>query len=106
MAMPDGMLTAVRNYLDITWADAEGDTKLTGIIGRGIAYIDRIAGRAQDYTVPGSAQALLYDYCRYARSNALEDYQRNFLHELNALQLSEGVAMFAEAAAAEAAADV
>ncbi len=100
MALPDGLLDAVKNYLDITWADAATDTKLEGIIARGIAYIDDIAGREQNYIIEGAPRGLLLNYCRYERSNALEDYQRNYLHELNSLQLSEGVKMFAESAAA------
>lgn len=104
MALPGNVLADVRNYLDITWTDATLDVKLTGILERGIKYIDMIAGRPQEYTVPGLAQALLYDYCRYARANALEDFQKNFQSELNTLQLMEGVAMFAESA--ETGADV
>lgn len=97
MALPTGVLDSIKNYLDITWADADIDTKLTGIIERGIKFIDMIAGRAQDYTAPGLAQALLYDYCRYVRANAFDDFRKNFQSELNTLQIGEGVAMYAEA---------
>ena len=96
---PSTLLASVRNYLDITWTDAAGDQKLIGIIGRGIAYVDRIAGREQDYIAPGLAQTLLFNYCRYERANAIEDFAANYQLELISLQLDEGVAMYAESTA-------
>lgn len=84
--LPSGLLAAVRNYLDITWFDADLDTKLTGIISRGIKYIDKTAGAAQVYTEEDKPRELLFDYCRYARSNALDEFQRNYLPELLSLQ--------------------
>ena len=91
----EDIIADVKNYLDITWEDTEGDKKLIGIIDRGIAYIDGIAGQEQDYATPGLAQSLLFNYCRYERSNALEDFHKNYLHELLSLQISEGVNMYA-----------
>ena len=91
MEIPTGLLVDVRNYLDITWDDAAGDEKLTGIIARGIKYIDGIAGAAMDYTLEDKPKELLLDYCRYARSNVLNEFQINYLHELLSLQISEEV---------------
>lgn len=91
MALPEGLLEAVRNYLDITWTDSAGDDKLSGIIARGIKYIDGIAGSAMDYIVEEKPRELLLDYCRYARSNALNEFQKNYLHELLTLQLIQEV---------------
>ena len=85
--LPNGLLNAAKNYLDITWEDAETDTKLTGILERGIAYLNRIAGVEQDYTVEGDAKALLLDYARYVRSSALDEFLTNYLPELLALQM-------------------
>ena len=95
MALPDGLLDAVRNYLDITWTDADGDTKLTGIISRGIKYIDSVAGTELDYTIEDKPRELLFDYCRYVRSNALDEFQTNYLPELLTLQISEEVKAYA-----------
>ena len=85
--LPNGLLNAAKNYLDITWTDADTDTKLTGILERGVAYLNRIAGVEQDYTVEGDARALLFDYARYVRSNALDEFSTNYLPELLALQM-------------------
>lgn len=91
MAFPEGLLKDVRSYLDITWTDAATDEKLIGIAERGIKYIDRIAGSEMDYTVNDKPKELLLDYCRYARSNALEMFQKNYLHELLSFQISKEV---------------
>ena len=85
--LPNGLLNAAKNYLDITWEDADTDTKLTGILERGIAYLNRIAGVEQDYTVEGDSKSLLFDYARYVRSNALDEFLTNYLPELLALQM-------------------
>lgn len=90
-ALPEGLLTAVRNYLDITWEDVAGDEKLSGIIARGIKYINSVAGAELDYTVEDKPRELLFDYCRYARSNALDEFQGNYLHELLSLQIAQEV---------------
>lgn len=96
MALPDGLLDAVRNYLDITWTDDAGDAKLSGIIERGTKYLDNIAGEALDYTVEDAPRQLLFDYCRYVRSNALEEFANNYLHELLSLQNQKEVARYIE----------
>jgi hypothetical protein len=94
--LPSGLLEAVRNYLDITWTDASGDTKLTGIIFRGMKYLDGVAGEALDYTVEDKPRELLMDYCRYVRSNALDEYMTNYLPELLTLQMQKEVAAYVE----------
>lgn len=91
MSLPDGLLNAVKNYLDITWEDSAGDEKLTGIISRGIAYLNSVAGVELDYTAEGKPRELLFDYCRYVRSNALEEFQNNFLPELLTLQIQSEI---------------
>lgn len=90
--LPEGLLEATKNYLDITWTgDTAGDEKLSGIIDRGMAYIDSLAGAEMDYTIESKPRELLFDYCRYVRSNALDEFQANYIHELLSLQISEEV---------------
>lgn len=97
MALPEGLLEAVRAYLDITWVDEAGDKKLSGIIARGMNYLDKAAGAALDYTKEEKPRELLMDYCRYARSHALENFQTNFLSELLSLQIAQEVTDYAAA---------
>lgn len=89
--MTPELLAAVKNYLDITWEDTATDDKLTGIISRGIAYIDRHAGSTLDYSIEDNPRALLMDYCRYAWSNALDEFSINYLPEILALEITESV---------------
>lgn len=96
MAEPSVLLEDVKNYLDITWNDAGTDKKLTGIIARGMKYIDGVAGAVLDYTIEDKPRELLFEYCRYVRSNALEMFKTNYLHELLTLQMNQEVADYAK----------
>lgn len=86
MASPYELLGAVRVYLDITWSDAAGDEKLSGIIARGMKYLDSVAGDELDYLADDKPRELLFEYCRYVRSGALNEFQNNYLPELLSLQ--------------------
>jgi len=94
MALPEGLLDAVRNYLDITWEDSAGDEKLSGIVARGIKRIDKVAGEACDYTIEDTPRELLFDYVRYVRSNALDEFQSDYLSELLDFQNQREVARY------------
>lgn len=94
MALPDGLLDAVKNYLDITWDDDAGDAKLTGIINRGMKYLDTVAGIELDYTEEDKPRELLFEYCRYARSNALDEFAINYQHELLTLQIQSEIGAY------------
>lgn len=87
MTVTAELLADAKNYLDITWQDDETDKKLTGILARGMAFLDRVAGTELDYTVEDVPRSLLFDYTRYARANALNDFIENYLTELNSLRV-------------------
>lgn len=90
------LLADVRNYLDITYEDEDGDEKLRGIIRRGMDYLDNIAGKSLRYEEEGIPRALLFDYCRYARNNALELFGQNFRAELIILRIGVQTDDYAE----------
>lgn len=96
MSVPLELLNTVRNYLDITWADEAGDEKIIGIISRGMRYLNATAGTELDYSIEDKPRELLLDYCRYVRSNALNEFQTNYLHELLSLQMAQEVASYAD----------
>lgn len=92
MAVNAELIQDVKNYVDITWElDKAGESKLAGIIVRGMNYIDSIAGEKLDYTLDETQKALLLDYVRYVRSNALDEFQANYKSELLSLQISREV---------------
>ena len=81
------LLASARNYLDITWEDTAGDEKLSGILSRGIVRLDHISGVELDYAEGTAARELLFDYCRYVRADALQDFEADFLPELLRLHM-------------------
>lgn len=97
MALLEELLADVKVYLDITWGDENTDKKLRGIIQRGMKYLNSVAGAELDYSAEDQPKELLLDYCRYVRSNALEEFQKNYLHELLSLQINEEVKRYEEA---------
>lgn len=84
------LLPDVKSYLNITWQDDATDKKITGYIRRGMARLQQIAGAPTpiDFTAEGLPLALLLDYCRYANSQALEVFEKNFASELLDLNLT------------------
>ena len=86
--LPEGLLDAVKSYLNITWQDTATGDKITGYINRGIARLRKIAGAPLDFAAEDQPRALLLDYCRYANSQALEVFEKNFEAELLDLNLS------------------
>lgn len=87
VTVSDALLIDALNYLDITWDDIDTNRKVSGILARGMAFLDRIAGTPQDYTAEDLPRALLFDYARYARENATQDFVNNYLTELNSLRM-------------------
>lgn len=82
MALPPGLLDVAKNYLDITWDDMGTDQKLVGILERGMSRINSTSGEELDYSTSERPQELLFEYARYARSNALDEWEDAFLPEI------------------------
>lgn len=85
--MPEGLLEDIKSYLHITWQDSDTEKNLTGMINRGMARVQEIAGVPLDFTVEDLPRSLLFDYCRYANSHALEMFEKNFSGELMSLHI-------------------
>ena len=89
--LPEGLLEEVRNFLDVTYVDASGDLKLTGIIARGMAYLDLKAGATMDYSVEDLPKTLLLNYCLYDNSKALDEFETNYLSIIMSMEQRETV---------------
>lgn len=88
------LLAEVKNFLDITWEDSAGDTKLSGMILRGMKRINELCGTEFDYssnTDDATAKELLLNYVMYARANALDEFMENYAQDINRLQLIQEV---------------
>lgn len=81
------LLIDVKSYLHITWQDEITDKNITGFINRGKTRLQQIAGVSLDFISEDSPRSLLFDYCRYANSQALEMFEKNFASELLDLNL-------------------
>ena len=83
------MLQMIREYLDITADDTSEDLKLKGIIDDGIIYLRYLHPDLTDeeFKKPSRARTLLKNYCRYARSNAVEAFKENFKSDLLDLRM-------------------
>ena len=84
----DELLEDVKNYLNKDWKlDETSKKSLTGMIKRGIAYLNNVAGTQLNYENEDIEKSLLLDYCRYADSKALEVFATNFQPDLLELNL-------------------
>ena len=77
--LPEGLLEAVKNYLNITWSDSATDAKIKGIIASGMLYLNGKAGAEMNYETDGTARTLLFEYARYMRDEALDVFENNYL---------------------------
>ena len=86
--MPEELLKDIKDYLNITWEDERTDKNITGMIKRGMTYLQKVAGVSSlDFIEEDSPRALLCDYVRYANSQVLEMFETNFQSELLSLNL-------------------
>lgn len=88
VTVSDELLEDVKNYLNKDWElDDTAKRSLTGMIKRGMSYLDNVAGTTLNYENEGIEKSLLLDYCRYADSKALEMFATNFQPDLLELNL-------------------
>lgn len=85
------LLQDIKDYLKITWNDEATDKNLSGMMNRGMAYLNNIAGAPLDFVAEDLSKQLLLDYCRYANSQALEMFSINFRCELSWLHYSQRI---------------
>lgn len=92
------LLDDVKNYLNITWNDEATDRKIRDLINSGRFYLDSKAGAKMDYEEDGYHRILLMEYVRYARDNALDVFENNYLSMLLAMRNERQVDAYVESA--------
>lgn len=90
----DLMLSEVKQRLDITWEDPATDAKVKTIIEDGAAYLADKLGKEVDFSEPGDARTLLFEYCRYSRDQALDVFEANYRHLIISAQDKRKVSAF------------
>ena len=93
-SLPEGLLSDVKNYLNITWDDDATDKKVSGLIASGMVYLDGKLGAAGDYTRDGLPRTLLLEYCRYGRDSALDVFENNYRAMILDMQNGRKVSAF------------
>lgn len=83
----DKLFAGILNELDITYRDEATEKKIAAIMKRGKDYLNDKHGPEIDFEKDGQALELLVSYCRYGRSNAIEQFGHDFSSELTALAL-------------------
>lgn len=89
------LLNDIKNYLDITWDESQGDKKLEGIIKRGMAAISGKIGECNFYEET-QERALLFDYVMYARAGEIPQFWANYKEEILSLQIARKVDAYGE----------
>lgn len=103
--LPEGLLSDVKNYLNITWDDEATDAKVSGFIASGMVYLNGKYGEEADYTADGMPRTLLMEYVRHARDSALDVFENNYQALLLGMQNERLVSEFADNEEGSASAD-
>lgn len=85
------LLPYLKNDLDITWEDEALDRKLVSYAERGMFTLNKLAGAAQNYEGETFARQLLFDYVRYMRAGAANDFATNYSREILMLRQMQEV---------------
>lgn len=80
------LLADVKTVLNVTWSDPGTDNRLTILAQNGMAYLNDKLGVPADYSQPGYPRALLFEYVRYARDEAIDVFENNYMSLILAMQ--------------------
>lgn len=89
------LLEDIRNYLDITWDDSKGDSKLEGMITRGMAALSGKLGEC-DFLGETQERALLFQLVMYEYSGELAQFWINYKNDIISLQVEKKVSEYAK----------
>ena len=78
-SIPAELLADVKNHLNITWDDEATDNKIRGFIAAAMAYLNEKGGSVLDYDADGLPRTLMMEFVRYARDEALDVFENNYM---------------------------
>lgn len=90
------LLESLKQDQGVTWSDAATDSSCRNHAAGGMARIDELLGESGDYSVPGDARTLLFEYVRYARAGALDVFEGNYQHTILSAQNKRRLARYAK----------
>lgn len=77
--IPAELLADVKNHLNITWDDEATDNKICGFIAAAMAYLNEKGGSVLEYDADGLPRTLMMEFVRYARDEALDVFENNYM---------------------------
>lgn len=92
----DELLADVKNHLNITWDDEATDSKIRGLIASATVYLDGKGGTVLDYDADGLPRILMMEFVRYARDEALDVFENNYMSLILSMQNEMAVMNYAE----------
>lgn len=92
------LLEDVKNHLNITWDDDATDSKIRGLIAAATAYLDEKGGTVLDYDADGLPRMLMMEFVRYARDEALDVFENNYMSMILSMQNEMAVMAYVEGA--------
>lgn len=95
------LLEDILNDLDITFDDVATKKKIRDYMRQGKARLEELKGGTIDFAKEMTARTLLFSFCRYGRSNAIEQFEHDFSCQLNSFALNAAVADMPESGAAD-----
>ena len=95
----DILLEDILNALDVTFDDEAMRKKLRAIMQQGTARLEQLKGAPIDFAAEMTARTLLFSFCRYGRSNAIEQFEHDFACQITAYTLEEAIANMPEGGA-------
>lgn len=100
-AADESLLEDILNELDMTFADEGIKKKMLDIMQRGRGRLEELKGGKIDFTKEMTARELLFSYCRYGRSNAIEQFEHDFSSQLTFFALNAAVSNVSRSGAAD-----
>lgn len=76
----------VKNYLNKTYDDIEGDRKLYGIMQRAESRVRKLIAAVNGEELDLDEEQLVLDCCRYLDNNAAEEFDVNFRETINSMR--------------------
>ena len=95
------LLEDILNELDITFDDDATKKKIRDYMRQGKARLEELKGGKINFAKEMTARTLLFSFCRYGRSNAIEQFERDFSCQLTSFALEAAVANMPESGAAD-----
>lgn len=95
----DTLLEDILNALDVTFDDEATRKKIRDIMQQGEARLEQLKGAPINFAEDMPARTLLFSFCRYGRSNAIEQFEHDFSCQITAYTLEAAIANMPESGA-------